>query len=649
MESALVRRFNNFSDRLTVTEPGRQLQLALLFAITWLIAHPYLRLRHDGVLYFGQLLHNLDPARLANDPFFRYGSQDNFSLFSTVATWATQVFGVFAAAPLLLLLTQTATAVAVVVLAFRLLGRTYAWFGALAVAAMPAWYGGWHIFSYAENFLTARSFAEPIILLAMAALVADRRWWSLALLAVGAFSHPLMALPALVVWWLANALRDRRFYWFVALALIPVGLGLAGHAPFDKLFAAYDSAWAERVVEVNGFVLPSVWPLVDWCYIAVDFIILLTIRRQSDSPRIRRLLEALMITAAGSILLTEIGFTLLQNVLLTGLQTWRSLWLLHLIAMLFLPVLIIEALKRNDDCGRLLAPAWLMTMFASVSYAGPFAAGFASLVARRGTAPCPQLSTPLVHKALWFGVVLLVLTIIGRWTPPPEFAEHVLGETGYDYWRFIRTSAAQAPIPLLAGLLLLPLALQPVRRKWPLLGLALIGLALAASVDQRTQWYQYIEQEKPADHPFLQHIAPGQEVYWDVELIVPWFVLGRPSYYHEDQTAGTIFNRESAMALSHRRKLLRYIEFQLSICGIQDTLEWKSQTQNRADCYPTDDVLHELCNSDDPPAFFVLRKELPAPMPLSSWNTSVPQGHDYRTYHLYSCQQIRDTMSAVTQ
>lgn len=638
----MLRRLQFDIGSLTADRQGRSFALALLFAITWLISHPYLGLRHDGVLYFGQLLHRLHPERFAADPYFRFGSQDSYSVFSTVAAWVTDAVGIFTAAPLLLVATQTAMAVAVVLLAYRLQGRKYAWYGAIFVAAMPAWYAGWHVFSYAESFLTARSVAEPIVLSAITLLISGRRWWSLLVLVIAATVHPLMALPALAIWWLTCSLQDRRIYWFALLGTVPPLLGLLGVAPFDRFFATYDHDWAALVEEVNPFIIPTGWLAIDWCTIAVDFIVLFAAARTLTNALARQFLRALIVVTAVALLIGSVAFTVLHNVLLTQLQVWRSLWLLHIVAVLFLPVLILQSLQRTDGCGKMIAPSWIITALTVNTYAAPAAALFAYSLMRRGAGDCPQLSTPLARKAIWACVVLIPLAVFWRWSPPPELTEHVLGETGHDYLRFVRTTTMRFPIPLLASLLLLPLALRADGHRWRLGVLLSVALIMMVTLDQRTPWAQFVEHQKADTHPFLKYVGADQNIYWDGHLVVPWLVLGRSSYYLSEQAAGTVFNRDTAMTLAHRKSLLKYVDFQLSICGIQAMVEWKSATQNPSVCVPTYDVLRDLCESDDPPDFMVFEESLSLPA-LSTWTTTVPKGHGYNTYYLYSCEQMRAT------
>src|SRR5947207_3334034 len=58
--------------------------VALLLALNAL-ARPYVGLRHDSQMYCAQVLNRVEPGAYADDLFFRYGSQDQFSAFSALA------------------------------------------------------------------------------------------------------------------------------------------------------------------------------------------------------------------------------------------------------------------------------------------------------------------------------------------------------------------------------------------------------------------------------------------------------------------------------------------------------------------------------------------------------------------------------------
>src|SRR5688572_6594290 len=68
-----------------------------LFALLLVLnaaARPYLGIVHDARLYSAQVLNQLDAGCYADDLFFRYGSQDQFSLFSRLAAPLAGLLGV---------------------------------------------------------------------------------------------------------------------------------------------------------------------------------------------------------------------------------------------------------------------------------------------------------------------------------------------------------------------------------------------------------------------------------------------------------------------------------------------------------------------------------------------------------------------------
>ena len=72
------------------------LLLCVLLALNAL-ARPYAGIAHDARLYSAQVLHQLEPESYSDDLFFRYGSQDQFSIFSRVAAPIVNLLGLQAA------------------------------------------------------------------------------------------------------------------------------------------------------------------------------------------------------------------------------------------------------------------------------------------------------------------------------------------------------------------------------------------------------------------------------------------------------------------------------------------------------------------------------------------------------------------------
>jgi len=123
----------------------------------WLITRPYRGVRHDAILYTGQMLARLLPDRLGPDLFFFYGSQDKYSVFSWLAAPLVARFGIGPTELVLLLLCNLLFAVACWNLMAPWIPRPLCWLGLLFVSVLPHTYERLGAFSYAEPFLTALS------------------------------------------------------------------------------------------------------------------------------------------------------------------------------------------------------------------------------------------------------------------------------------------------------------------------------------------------------------------------------------------------------------------------------------------------------------------------------------------------------------
>src|SRR4051812_19458981 len=55
-----------------------------MLATIWMSTRPYRGIFHDATLYTTQALHSIYPDRFGNDLFFKYGSQDSFSIFTAL-------------------------------------------------------------------------------------------------------------------------------------------------------------------------------------------------------------------------------------------------------------------------------------------------------------------------------------------------------------------------------------------------------------------------------------------------------------------------------------------------------------------------------------------------------------------------------------
>ena len=77
--------------------------LAACYVVLWHLCHVYRGLDHDAHLYALQALSRLNPAVYSNDIFFRFGSQDSYTIFTSIYASLINRVGLDAAASMLTL------------------------------------------------------------------------------------------------------------------------------------------------------------------------------------------------------------------------------------------------------------------------------------------------------------------------------------------------------------------------------------------------------------------------------------------------------------------------------------------------------------------------------------------------------------------
>src|SRR5579863_8931221 len=88
------------------TGTGREASAALVFNLTiillvstiWIATRPYYGVIDDARFYMIEALQHLHPGRYATDPYFRFGSQGEFTLFPKLYAQLVSLLGISAAA-----------------------------------------------------------------------------------------------------------------------------------------------------------------------------------------------------------------------------------------------------------------------------------------------------------------------------------------------------------------------------------------------------------------------------------------------------------------------------------------------------------------------------------------------------------------------
>ena len=618
------------------SQPLSKLWIPLLALAGWMLAaHPYLGIWHDGTLYFGQaLLHSRVP-QLAQDLFFASGSQDRYSVYALIVK------------PLYAVLGQPATHITAVLGSWALMvggvlallrplpGSAAAW-GAAAFAVVSPIYGGGWIFGYAEQFLTARTFAEPLLLWSLVALMRQWRLAMAGLLAAAAACHPLMTLPVLTVVWCHGVRSDRRWLW--ALALLPAVLaaGAAGIPPWDGLLRPYDPHWWSLVNAVNVQVIPGNWAAVDISRLGLDLAVLAAVARLNPHDGLSRLVWA---TVAATVLLMTACLVLvdsLHGVLATQLQLWRVHWITHLLAVVLAPWLVMR-LWRLGGLWPASACALVLAML-SMHAASPHGAATVGLWAAVSAVAwrVREVSGTALRLACASIGLGIAATAASRLATLLELQGWQFPEAGWGGLFLLAASFPAIALPVFAGLLALQERGGAARGAAALLAVAFAATA-AWHWDQRSDLARATE-SLPPPHPFAGQMPTNATVYWPGALAPVWGLLERPSHFALQQGSGMLFHRHNALSFGERRETYRGIGEDHEKCRNGAMLARDRQALSDCDT-PKPERLVALCAGPDHPDFLVLPGRLPQP-PLSTWQ---PPAHREppQTFALYACRQIQ--------
>jgi hypothetical protein len=607
------------------------LTLALLFG-----ALPYRGIRHDAILYMGQALSHLNPGWSASDLFFATGSQDQFSIFSTMMAWLMRH-----ADAAVVDMTLLRGAWLVWIAALFALARDFParerWLAVLAVVAASHYYGTTRVFGFMEPFVTARTWAEPVVLLALAALLRGRLSLAVAAFLLAMLLHPLVALPVGAVALAYLVSIDRRWAALLLLLLPMIGLAGAGVAPFSALLRTYDPEWFQATLMANDIVYVSNWYLTDAVAALAHAALLWWACRGSQTP-LARLGRATVAAAPILFLASFIGADLLHNVLITQLQLWRVTWILDLLTLLSLPTLLVREWQRGPK-GRCAALAvfvaayaiddWIPTGWMLVCWA---TLALALSASKAEVKPSVLNLANVVTVLVGLGVVVL------QWfNVADQLGMHSQG------MRLAEPLSILFTLPLLA----LPVAFG-LTVLWAGTGAARIvaaaavaGLLVLAAThwDQRTPWARYVESARPGVHPFDAFIPPDAQVYWHEDTAATWVLLQRANFISSSQTSGLLFNRATALTAVQRVPPLLSVMANRAKCSSLE--RFGAVALERGACTVPRDSFLALCNARPThPDFLVASADFGTGV-IARWRFAPDDGSAATTYVLYDCTKMR--------
>jgi hypothetical protein len=629
-----------FYSLMKLTRPGLFLKtrihaiigMSALFTL-WLLGHPYSGLYHDAWLYAVQALYRLHPHIFENDLFFHYGSQDQYTIFSLLYAQAITLFGLDWAVLFLTFAGQLLWFAGTAFLLSSLSSGFVYWLALLLITVLPGYYGPEYMLSYGEPFLTPRLYAEAVALMGVGFAVKGR--WRLAgiLVFFALALHPIVTLPVLFFLIIYHGPVQNKWLKTGAVILAAVILiAVLTIEPFNRLLQTMDSQWYQLTLRRSSFLEFTAWRTADWMPIIFSESVLFTSWLAAEG-KLKKIFFAVIATSIIGIALNIMGVTLLKNILLMQIQTWRWLWLLSWFTYFAFAWFAGAYWKRSEYARAVilvLICAWSMLEHAGVLIA-PLAAGAWAWRVRRGY----EQKLP---RLVWMGVYMLLLQSAAWMALHIQFSFRMV-----EFFQGQETRG-QTLFRLGSGIIIVPLFFviwrffKNSQTLWiPIFSAIVTGTAFFIVISEwnNRQPFNFPRQLSNVEEfaEFRRIIPENSIVYWeDNNAVNVWFLLERSSYISEIQTAGIVFNRQTALEALRRTENIR----PLSMRDYAITMAWKGRGKPLAQPKVNKYDLIKACQ--DPLLDFVIFKT-----PIDG-AIEVANDKDTQTgqrYYLYDCSIMR--------
>jgi hypothetical protein len=592
----------------------------LLFCMAlWVFCHPYLGIVGDSRVYIGRILADLDPAGVGRDVMFVNDGQSGFTLFPLLARGLVAHLGAGRAAELIGAIGCFCWFAAALALAMRLNAGRGVWLILAIVCALPSSYGAQAFFA-AETSALPRPFAEAAVLAALAASLGRRRALAVALMALGLLIHPIMALPGAAV----LAVMELRACTIIIAGLLLiaacVALGLAGVSVFDRLFIKVDDEWLGMLLQLSPHLFTTQWTSKDFGILTIAATTLVIAADLLRGPR--RMMFGVLIAGLGGVIASAVLADFWLSLLAIQVQSWRSTWLMVVIAHYAYALCVLLLWNREFPVGRGQNRATLALLslgcFLSpdLGLAVPISAAALTLHFGRFSKP---VAPPIVFAACAAAAGLIL---------------YFYCQALENFFRFTAALPAEWTTAIVFGLhsdvFALPLCAMAIlwfhvarRASVPMsVGIAagsgalVLAVLLGASRPQAAIDLEMLR--NPPEFAEILHGNPG-EVLWVDGKSEGWHVLGRPQWLSTQQVVSIVFSRPLAMAWRERAQFLldnRLIP--------SNAFEPWNGVEESAILNVTRQALDHVCARDDAPAavVFPLEKGTPLPSDISAavWN-----------------------------
>jgi hypothetical protein len=631
--------------------------LLLTLLLLSALFRPYAGIVHDARLYAVQAMDHVAPGLHQEDLYLKYGSQDQYSLFSPVSQPLARWLGVPAAFFLLYLLGNACFLVACQRFVPSLVHQRLAALGALIyVAVNPLPFGGFETFLVNENFLTPRIWSVALVVLGLERLLRDRMAVSLACIVASMLLHPIMGFSGLCIWicWHLLRLAGPQAVGLMVMAGASVLAVVLLVEPLGTaIFGQMDQRWLTFSTGGNPYCRPTDWRASDWFAIATAFAIVASGRALlSMHANAKRLLSAVLLVAAVGLAVGTIAPLLSYKLLLQG-QAYRALWPLQLIQIPVMFALVGSLLrKRLSTVGQRATLVVVLGFIVVVGGQWQLVAALLLLGAvycwRSSINEIDASRVRMFRRCAQLAVcatVVLAVVIVANAYPVLQ-----------SWYTPLASLAAipQAIGPILvwamaAGVLLLLQRLSRSRAVY--CGVAVcgwLGIQTLFFLVPTSSLYAKLGVEQARDVTFVEkclnnsHARTGRtpSLYWPLgPLDDIWLRLRCNSFFSVPQVAGSMFNRGTAMEGIRRARLTRQFELAarqrwIHLCSDEQLRSIRHIFGSLEADPPTIDELLRVC-ADEHVDLVIL------PLRFDGWYADT-NGHLY----VYDARQIRQQGAA---
>jgi len=633
---------------------ARPLCFWVLLILANAVALPYRGLTHDGRLYGVQVLNSVTDGQFANDLYLRYGSQDEYTIFSAVVSPIASFVGVENAFFLLYILFNSLFILAFLRLTIALVDSpTAIVFGCAYVAVNAVDFGGLGIFHVNESFFTARVVSNTFVLFSLERLVRNRYCQSFGFVAIAMLFHPPMAFCGLLTWCgvVFGKRLDPRLLIGVGCAAVVLGaVALSQRSLGIAVFGHMDSVWKQHVRDANFYTFPSAWRWTDWTAIAVACLINFAgAWHPAQRKEVRVLLSTVVVVALAGIVGSVLAERLPYRLLLQG-QPYRALWLAQLMQFPVGCWLVVRLLRSSHHETQFTAIALVASMILSDTrlWLAIVAMMVAALAAVKILRISSQKRWPQATAAGVVGLIALRHFLAAEWHVWKNLDELRVLLAPITVYRI-----ACAPFFVAMGLgltVLFLLFMGSLRnQRWSVSSAAVMAMAvqLAAFILPHGSLAHQFRRETGDDLEFVRSFVNEARTDPESSLVVHWprlydgpvwFDLHAETYFSWQQLAGNMFNRETAIEGSRRATLLRTFDSNSLKRFETILLPWQLEAISKVygsdrifDLEPIEAELVSLCRSEELD-YLVTRHQIGS-------RAATTNGR----WYIYDCQAIRRT------